>query len=130
MTTMKNEIKNRIIIAVIILAVIGVISSVIFYSAKPGKLDNFAKCLSEKGAKMYGAYWCSHCQNQKELFGASKNLLPYVECSEIGGQSQKKECTDAKIEGYPTWEFGDKSRLSGELSLEVLAEKTGCQLPQ
>jgi len=26
----------------------------------------FAKCLTENGAKMYGAYWCTHCENQKK----------------------------------------------------------------
>ena len=36
---------------------------------------------------------------------------------------------DKKIEGYPTWEFSDETRLSGEISLEKLAEKTSCLLP-
>ncbi len=34
-------------------------------------LDDFAKCLSEKGVTMYGAAWCSHCQNTKKTFGQS-----------------------------------------------------------
>lgn len=127
---MKKEIRDRFIIATIVFIAIGVIGSIAFYSAQPGKLDGFAKCLSDKGAKFYGAFWCSHCQNQKELFGASKNLLPYVECSEVDGTTQTKVCADAKVEGYPTWEFADKSRLSGEVNLQTLAEKTGCQLPQ
>ena len=29
-----------------------------------------AKHLKETGAKMYGAYWCSHCFGQKQAFGA------------------------------------------------------------
>lgn len=33
--------------------------------------DDFAKCLTEKGAKMYGTSWCGHCKNQKALFGDS-----------------------------------------------------------
>ena len=127
---MKKEIRNRIIIAAIIFVALGAVGSIAFYSAKPGKLDDFAKCLGTKGAKFYGAYWCEHCQNQKELFGASKNLLPYVECSEVNSDAQTKVCTDAGIKGYPTWEFADKSRLSGEVELKTLAEKTGCQLPQ
>ena len=28
-----------------------------------------AKHLSKTGAKMYGAFWCGHCANQKEVFG-------------------------------------------------------------
>lgn len=126
---MKKEIRNRIIIAVIAIIVLGIIGSIAFYSAKPGKLDGFAQCLNEKGAKFYGAFWCSHCQNQKQLFGASKNKLPYIECSEVGGNAQTKVCSDAGITGYPTWVFADGSRLSGYLELSALSEKTGCQLP-
>jgi hypothetical protein len=33
------------------------------------------------GAKFYGAFWCSHCYDQKVQFGAqAAELLPYVEC--------------------------------------------------
>ena len=36
-----------------------------------------AKHLKESGAKMYGAFWCSHCEDQKETFGAGADI-PYV----------------------------------------------------
>ena len=94
----------------------------------PSKLDGFAQCLKTSGAEFYGAFWCSHCQSQKELFGSSKQYLPYIECSNPDN-SQIQICVDKKIEGYPTWVFADGTRLSGELSLEVLAEKTQCILP-
>ena len=30
---------------------------------------------------MYGAFWCSHCFEQKQAFGAeAAHELPYVEC--------------------------------------------------
>jgi hypothetical protein len=64
------------------------------------------------------------------MFGSSKSYLPYIECSSPDGRSQKQICTDKKIEGYPTWEFADGSRINGEASFEDLAKKTGCQLPQ
>jgi len=97
----------------------------------PGAYDAFATCIADSGATFYGTFWCPHCQNQKQLFGrkASK-LLPYVECSTPDGKGQKQVCTDAGIEGYPTWEFADATRQTGSLSLEVLAEKTMCALPQ
>ncbi len=102
-----------------------------FYSQNtPGKLDGFAQCLSEKGAKFYGAFWCPHCQDQKRLFGKSDDLLPYIECSAPNGKDQLQVCTDAKIEGYPTWDFADMSRETGQVTLAKLAEKTGCVLPQ
>ena len=92
----------------------------------PSALDTFTQCLKDSGATIYGAYWCPHCQAQKALFGKSVKLLPYVECSKPDGQSQTQICEDKKITGYPTWEFADGSRESGELSLATLATKTGC----
>jgi len=95
---------------------------------KPGELDQFALCLGDKGAVFYGAFWCPHCQNQKKMFGRSQKLLPYVECSTADGRGQLPNCSEKKIEGYPTWEFADGERLSGEIPLQTLAEKTGCEL--
>ncbi len=97
---------------------------------QPGKLDDFARCLKDKGAVFYGAFWCPHCQNEKGFFGNSARLLPYVECSTPDGNSQLLSCTEKKISGYPTWEFADGSRETGEVSLQKLAEKTGCELPK
>lgn len=95
----------------------------------PGQYDAFAQCLTEKGAKMYGAYWCPHCQNQKKKFGKSFSKVTYIECAQPGNpNAQVKECQDAKISGYPTWTFPDDTRVEGEMSLEALAEKTGCVL--
>ena len=94
----------------------------------PGELDQFAGCLGEKGAVFYGAFWCPHCQNQKKMFGRSQKLLPYVECSTADGRGQLAACTEKKIEGYPTWEFADGTRMTGEIPLRTLAEKTGCEL--
>lgn len=27
------------------------------------EIDTFASCLTKKGVKMYGAYWCGHCKD-------------------------------------------------------------------
>lgn len=91
--------------------------------------DTFAKCITDAGAKFYGAYWCSHCKAQKELFQNSKEL-PYIECSTPNGQGQTPVCAEAGVTSYPTWRFADGSELSGEQSFEALAEKTSCALPQ
>ncbi len=129
---MMNNIK--IFISVIALLVLGVIATIVFRSGgqpiEPGKYDTFAQCLKDKGAVFYGAFWCSHCQAQKKLFGTSVKLLPYVECSTADGNTQTKICADKKISGYPTWEFADQSRLTGEIALAKLAEKTSCELPK
>ena len=92
------------------------------------RFDVFAQCLSDAGAKFYGAYWCSHCQEQKKLFQNSKKL-PYIECSTPNGQAQTQVCIDAGIKGYPTWEFKDGSRLDKVVPLDELGVKTGCELP-
>ena len=101
-----------------------------YSSARPAALDEFAKCLNDKGAKFYGAFWCPHCQNQKAMFGRSEKYLPYIECSTPDTKGQLQVCTDKKITGYPTWEFADGSRESGEVEPALLAEKTGCTLPK
>lgn len=120
---------------IIISSIIGVIVLLFgwyYYqqSATPGVYDQFAQCIADSGATFYGAFWCPHCQAQKKMFGSSEKYLPYVECSTPNGQSQLQICIDEGIKGYPTWEFADGSRLSGEIELEVLAEKTGCELLQ
>ena len=91
--------------------------------------DDFAKCLGDKNAKFYGAFWCPHCQNQKKMLGSSASLLPYIECSTPDGKAQLQECKDKQIKGYPTWEFGDGTRMTGEIPLQTLSQKTGCSLP-
>jgi thiol-disulfide isomerase/thioredoxin len=118
-----------IIIIVIVVGGIGVFASRAELKTDP-KVEAFAQCINESGAKFYGAFWCSHCQAQKEMFGSSKKFLPYIECSTPNGGAQLDICKEAGIEGYPTWVFADGSELSGELSFETLAEKTQCQLPQ
>ncbi len=96
----------------------------------PGKYDEFATCLKDKGAVFFGAFWCTHCQAQKKMFGTSQKLLPYVECSTPDAKGQTQECIDKGVVSYPTWRFTDGSELKGEIPLAQLAEKTSCVLPQ
>ncbi len=111
-----------------VLVIGGFVSLLVVQAKKPGKYDTFAQCLSDSGAKFYGAFWCPHCQAQKALFGKSAKLLPYIECSTPDGKSQLPICTEKEIKGYPTWILPDGSRISGEQSFETLAEKTACPL--
>jgi hypothetical protein len=93
------------------------------------RLDDFAKCVSDSGATFYGTYWCPQCTRQRELFGRSDRYVRYVECASEGTDEQKRVCKKAGIRSYPTWEFGDGSRVTGRQSLERLADRTGCALP-
>lgn len=130
---MKIKTKKTIAWCVIALAIIVAIAMFMNYqqNSKPVTgLDAFAKCLKDKGAVFYGAFWCPHCKDQKTLFGSSVQYLPYVECSTPDGNSQTQICKDKNIQGYPTWVFADGSSQSGEIQLDALAQKTGCTLPQ
>ncbi|MFH1400716.1 MAG: hypothetical protein ABIH41_04295, partial [Nanoarchaeota archaeon] len=92
-------------------------------------LDDFARCLTQSGATMYGASWCPHCNDQKEMFGSSVHLVNYVECATPDGGGQTVPCQAAGITAYPTWIFGDGTQESGLLTFAKLSEKTGCTAP-
>jgi hypothetical protein len=112
---MRNMRKNTFILSLItVLSVAGVIW-LIRAPVKPGKLDAFASCLADSGTKYYGAFWCPNCKNQ---------------CSTPDGRGQLPVCQDAKIQGYPTWEFVDGTRESGTQTLELLSKRTNCPLPE
>ncbi len=81
-----------------------------------------AEHLRKTGAKLYTAYWCPHCHNQKERFGKEAvSQLDVIECDRRGVNPQTQLCLDKKIKGYPTWEIGGKF-YGGNRTLENLAE--------
>lgn len=48
-------------------------------------------------AKMYGAFWCSHCYDQKQAFGKEAYArINYIECAPDGVNSQTKLCKSRK----------------------------------
>lgn len=117
-----------LIVAVIVLAILGVFKSE-EQKALEADIIGFAECLKDEGAKFYGAFWCPHCQDQKRIFGKkASESLPYFECSTPDGQSQTEVCTEAGIESYPTWEFADGTRVNGEQSIQRLGEQTSCPI--
>ena len=73
-------------------------------------------------AKMYGAYWCSHCFDQKEAFGkAAFSKIQYLECSKDGVNSQYPVCKANDVPGYPTWQIQGKL-YPGEQELDELED--------
>jgi glutaredoxin len=92
-------------------------------NAEPGQYDTFAKCISEKGAFMYGTDWCVHCQNQKKMFGKSFDFVNFVNCDK-----NSNACSAQGVTGYPTWIFADGSRVSGTQQFDELSQKTGCAI--
>lgn len=90
------------------------------------QIASLAKCLTDKGYKLYGAEWCGHCKDQKEMFGASVSLLNYIECSTPDGSSQTEVCDKAGIEVYPTWGLPNGELIKGVVTLKDLANQSGC----
>jgi len=88
-------------------------------------LDLLAKCLTDKGVKMYGTYWCDNCANQKAMFSSSFQYVTYVECDAGGQNAKPEECQAAGISGYPTWIINEK-QYAGEQSITKLKELSGC----
>ncbi len=107
------------------------IGGFVFLNApKSTKWDGVAQCLTQKNVKFYGAFWCPHCQRQKQMFGDAAQYLPYVECSTADGNGQTDICKAKKIQTYPTWEFPDGSRITGETDPAILAKKVSCPVPK
>ena len=94
-----------------------------------GPEDPYLKALSlhltTVGAEFYGAYWCPHCREQKELFTSPAHRLPYVECSP-GGRSgpPARACAAQEIDNYPTWIIGSE-RYNQVLKPRELARYSG-----
>jgi hypothetical protein len=95
-------------------------------STKSGAAEiALAEHLTKVGAKMYGAHWCSHCNRQKQAFGATAwPKVTYVECAQGGANYDPKACQKAGIKAYPTWEINGKQYL-GTMSLFRLAKISG-----
>ena len=91
----------------------------------------FARCLTDRQVKMYGAYWCPHCAEQKEMFGESFALAPYVECGVAGDRrAEQQVCKDAGIQHFPTWQFPPTGeRVEAVMQFADLSSRTGCPLP-
>ncbi len=119
---------NKIVTVLLIVAAFG---AVIYLGVRKRghRLDAFAQCLAAKPAKMYGAYWCPHCADQKAMFESSFHYVPYVECGVPGSRDEAQVCKDAGIKHFPTWEFAGGERLEGTQSLQFLGTKTACSLP-
>ncbi|QZZ21377.1 vitamin K epoxide reductase family protein [Leptothermofonsia sichuanensis E412] len=114
----------------------------VFFTIKntsgPAEIE-LVRHLNQVGAKMYSAYWCPHCYEQKELLGVqAARQLNYIECAPDGINSQTALCqkiipeaekqTGQKF-GFPTWEINGKY-YSGTQSLQKLADLSGYKGPR
>jgi len=67
-------------------------------TSSPAKIA-LAEHLSSIGARVFTAYWCPHCHDQKQAFGkVAAAKLQVIECAEDGANSQAQLC---KQQGGP-----------------------------
>ena len=124
-----NSERMRYAMVAIVIVIVFAVAYYFLWHRHNKKLDAFAQCLTAKQAKMYGAFWCPHCEDQKEKFGSSFQYAPYIECGIKGSQGIQAVCTQAGIKRFPTWVFADGTRVEGEHDLQFLGDQTGCSLP-
>ena len=100
------------------------VSPIITTSSSPQKIK-FARFLSDNNIKMFSAYWCPHCHDQKQLFGKKAvKELTIVECAKDGKDNQYELCRQKEIQGFPSWEIKGEI-FSGVKDLNDLAIMTG-----
>src|SRR3989338_7753649 len=82
--------KSQIVIAN---ATMPVSTSLPLTATTTPRLDNFAACLTNKGAVMYGAGdFCSYCADQKNLFGEAFSKVTFVSCTDDPNTAQNQQC--------------------------------------
>lgn len=104
------------IISIVFVLIVGGIGFSYINSKKPGPLDDFAQCLTDNGAVMYGASWCKYTAAQKQMFGNSMRFIDYRDFSE-----------NPEVEITPTW-FIDGQKYENAQSLNNLASVSGCSI--
>jgi glutaredoxin len=86
-----------------------------------------AKHLKKINAKMYGAFWCPYCNQQKDMFGKEAlTYITYIECDPRSQNSRRDLCQQAGIRSYPAWEINGRIYV-GMRRLDDLANISGYQ---
>lgn len=108
----KKARKKKLIVVIAVFIILLLVSWTAYYFFSPGKYDDFAKCLTEKGAVMYGEDWCKYTQGQKGMFGKSFKYINYK--------------VKTGLEVRPTWVIDGKTYEKVQ-SFERLSALTGCK---
>ncbi len=113
----KSSITILTIIGVIILAYFLINNS---FSKKDSQTSKeIAKCIGENSL-LYVQLGCTHCENQKKMFGNNYQYLKVIDCF-----YKQKECSDKNIKVTPTWIINNKEYL-GVQNIDKLKELTKC----
>lgn len=105
--------RKRSILLISAVCLLLIVGWIVYASVSPGKYDDFAKCLTEKGAAMYGEDWCKYTLAQKGMFGKSFKYINY----------HVKEGLKLR----PTWVI-DGVTYETVQSFERLSALTGCKI--
>jgi len=111
--------KKILIVSIISIAFILIIVGTGFgylNTLKPALLDDFAKCLTENGAIMYGSTSCQYTHAQKGMFG---NSLRFID--------SRAFTEDPNIKITPTWLI-DGKYYENVQTINRLSQITGCKI--
>ena len=109
----KKTKKNRKVMTIVGISLFLLAALIAYAWVSPGKYDEFAKCLTEKGALMQGENWCKYTNAQKGMFGKSFKYINYQQ--------------NPNLNVRPTWIIDGKSYERVQ-SFERLSQLTGCKL--
>jgi len=109
--------KNNLVTILVVLAVIVLAIIILSKPAPTGTSEEIAKCIGEN-SELYVQAGCSHCEDQKELFGENYQYLNIIDCF-----FEIERCEE--ITATPTWII-DGKKIAGFQSIEKLQELTGC----
>ena len=83
-------------------ATVGETGSSITTTSSAAEIE-LAKHLTQINAKVYTAYTCPHCYQQKQLFGQEAfSIINNIECHPRGRNAQPQVCHSAGIRAVPT----------------------------
>ena len=109
--------KFKYYMTAVAIVILLIVAYSVYSFTKPGPYDNFAKCLNEKGAVMYGAMdWCKYTQGQKAMFGKSFKYINYHDFQDLPG-----------IKKTPTWVINGAWHENVQ-PFDKLAALTNCKL--
>ena len=94
--------------------------------ATPVVPEELSKCLATSGMKFYTAWWCPYCKQQLKTLSDAGVRAEIIACYPEGSMQKNALCTEQGVKYFPTWEHGSGERTLGALSLETLANISGC----
>lgn len=120
-----EESRSRKIFGVFGIVVLLVASYAAGWYHRTHRYDALGRCMASRQVKMFGAYWCPHCADQKERLGRSYRFV-YAECGVPGSHAEQQQCIQQGVKLFPTWRMPDGSLKPGVFTPQELGSMTGC----